>query len=380
MSTSSARPLEIETILSPQSRQIAYRLREPSVITVSTLRQYSLPVVRSLLLLRRRKSARATLHVWRRRRRSSVYGRKIRYQRAVVPQYGEEETASRALTRDRGCRLLERRRRRRRPRHRWLLLRRPSTALRRHRHSRRMNGRMRHVRRGEHCRAKTGGGQQLRKGPKTKKESKETLTEREREGCVLTLRSVGRSRHETGHMRGTSSSSSRSAASTAARLSKERRRRRWRMAVRLELRSRTGRVDVRHLLLLLLRRGRPATRLSRISHRNCRRRRRAKLLLLLLLLSKLVVVRRRKGWGCVAAIAAAVHPELLRLRLRLLMRMRMRMRTLQMRTTATRNRLRRRRRRRHRHRRRRTRDAPAGRRHGHECLWLLRRRRVLRTG
>lgn len=161
--------------------------------------------------------------------------------------------------------------------------------------------------------------------------------------------SLIRSRHEAGQVRATSSSSS----CSWRRLSKERRR--WRMVrllpvVRLELRSRTGRVHVRHLLLLLLllRRGwSAAARLSRIPYRHCRCRR-VKLLLLLLLLSKLVVVvvvRRRKGWGCMATIAAAVHPKLLRL----LMRMRM----LQMRrtTTTTRDRLLRRRRRRHRQRR-----------------------------
>lgn len=105
--------------------------------------------------------------------------------------------------------------------------------------------------------------------------------------------SLIRSRHEAGQVRATSSSSS----CSWRRLSKERRR--WRMVrllpvVRLELRSRTGRVHVRHLLLLLLGGRRrattsaAATRLSRIPHR--RRGRRAKLLLL----SKLVVVRRRE--------------------------------------------------------------------------------------
>lgn len=66
-----------------------------------------------------------------------------------------------ALTRDWDGSLLERRRWRRRPRHRWLLLllllRRSSTPLRRYRHPRRMNSRMRHMRRGEHCRANKRG-------------------------------------------------------------------------------------------------------------------------------------------------------------------------------------------------------------------------------
>ena len=71
------------------------------MITVSALRQWlAFPVNRPLLLLRRRESARATLHVWRRRRRSSVYGtekqsRMARYQQTIISKTAQE-TASRA--------------------------------------------------------------------------------------------------------------------------------------------------------------------------------------------------------------------------------------------------------------------------------------------